>query len=82
MPKGSRCPSCGGLTFHQEKGVCKCSISKCKAIGWINEPKKPGGGKGAKCNLCGENTVRKIYDGAKVRVHHCFNCKATYLHEK
>jgi hypothetical protein len=80
--KGSRCPACGQATFHQRTGVCICSNTGCKAVGWIGEPTKPGGGKGAECRLCGNQRVRRIHDSPKMSIYHCFQCKATHITEK
>lgn len=77
MPKGSRCPSCGQLTFQKKNAISECS--NCNAAGWIGEPTTPGGGSGSECKRCGERRVRKIYEGKGLKVYHCFSCKATYL---
>jgi hypothetical protein len=69
-------------TFHQQTGVCVCSNTSCKAVGWIGEPRRPGGGKGAECRLCGNQRVRRIYDSPKISIHHCFQCKTTRISEK
>ena len=79
MPRGNRCPSCGQLTFHQKKGVYTCSNQDCGAVGWLNQPPSPGGGKGSNCNLCGANTVRRIHKTQAYSIWHCYNCKATYV---
>lgn len=82
MAKGSRCPACGELTFHQRVGVCICSNKDCNAVGWIREPKWPGSGKGATCGACGGLRVRQIHDSAKMSIHRCFECGTTYVIEK
>ena len=77
MAKGSRCPSCEKLTFHEEKGVHKCS--SCDAVGWWNSPKSPGAGKGNDCHSCGAHTSKKVAEKSGVSVWHCSTCNVTYL---
>ena len=79
MPKGSKCPKCGELTFHKEKAVMVCS--QCGAVGWDTIPGSAGAGKGKKCLRCGNNTVRAVHSDEQRNLTHyfCSTCKSTYF---
>lgn len=77
MAKGSRCPSCGELKFHTDKGIYECSA--CGAIGWWKTPKSPGAGKGSECKSCGSQTTKNVAAKGNVEVWHCFTCEVTYI---
>ena len=80
MPKGTRCPSCGELTFHDSKGykaVRECS--SCKVVGWSESPGGAGSGKGAACGSCGQQKVRTVYEGKGVKIRHCSGCESTFF---
>jgi hypothetical protein len=77
MAKGSTCPNCGELTFHQEKAVRVCS--SCGAMGWDKTPGSAGSGKGSVCNLCGGHTVKTVHqDERGFAVKFCSACGSTF----
>ncbi|NTU50152.1 MAG: hypothetical protein HGA87_04585 [Desulfobulbaceae bacterium] len=77
MAKGNTCPNCGETKFHKEKGIMKCS--QCGAIGWDTTPNSAGPGKGEKCKLCTNNTVRTMYTDDKKTIKFCSTCKSTFI---
>ena len=60
MAKGSECPHCRKLTFHDKGGVSACS--SCQAVGWSWQKavKGVGKGKGNKCPNCGNQTLHRV----------------------
>ncbi len=68
--KGSKCPHCGELTFHDEGSVRCCST--CSYVGWAwKQPvKQVGRGKGNKCPNCDNQTLHAVHelgDGRMIR---------------
>lgn len=60
MPRGSKCPGCGRLTFFDQGSYDECS--KCTYIGWSwrKGVSKVGKGSGKKCPNCHNQTLHKI----------------------
>lgn len=60
MAKGSECPHCGNLSFHDKGALSTCS--SCQAVGWSWQKavKRVGKGKGNKCPNCGNQTLHQV----------------------
>jgi hypothetical protein len=58
--RGSKCPGCGRLTFHDKGSFDECS--NCEYIGWSWKKgvSNVGKGKGNRCPNCGNQTLHKI----------------------